>query len=219
VNKFLAHLISWVFHPLLMPTYALLLMLAANPFVFGVHSFSEKRSMVLLISVFFTTALIPGIAIALMKLLGFVKTVQMEDRQDRTGPYIATGVFYLWLFKNIVSSAQVPPMYSQFILGATIGLFLAFIINIFAKISAHAVGVGGLVALVIVMAVRWPGFGASIPVGADYYWLSPNVVLATTVFIAGMTGTARLALKAHVPVDVYRGYAAGALAVLISCQF
>ena len=36
------------------------------------------------------------------------------------------------------------------------------------------------------------------------------------VLFAGLIGTARLALKAHVPEDLYRGYTAGFLAVMLA---
>ena len=40
-------------------------------------------------------------------------------------------------------------------LGATIALFIAFFINIFSKISAHAVGMGGLVAMVLISIISF----------------------------------------------------------------
>jgi hypothetical protein len=205
-------LLSFLTHPLLILTYILLLMLAVNPFAFGVRDIADSRGVLLLISVFTTSFLIPGLGVSLMKPLGLIQSLAMHDKQERIGPYIICGVFYLWIFKNFMDGA-VPLLFAKFALGATIGLFLAFFVNIFSKISAHAVGMGGLVCMVLVMSFEWPGL--SLNIGA--LTMSMNVVLVVVVLVAGLVGYARLSLKAHEAVDVWRGYGAGVVGVLLAC--
>lgn len=209
--KLLAKIISFLGHPLLVLTYILLLMQAINPFAFGSNGFGDKRSMLILISVFTTSFLIPGIGVALMKPLGLIKSLEMQDKQERIGPYIVTGIFYLWLFKNFMVGV-VPPLYTKFALGATLGLFFAFFVNIFTKISAHATGMGGLVVMVMILAFQWPGFS----MGLAGFDISLNVVLAAAILLAGLVGYCRLLLDAHTPADVWRGYGAGVLAVVVA---
>jgi len=127
-----------------MATYLLLLILAIDPYLFGVNAPGEM--MVLVLIVFFSTFLIPSFATFLMVQLGLAKTFTMEDRMDRTGPLIAAGIFYLWVFWNLYSRADIPRIYVAMMLGATIGLFVVFFFNIFFKISAHMAGMGGWVA-------------------------------------------------------------------------
>jgi hypothetical protein len=138
MRLFWAKLVSILGHPTLVLTYIFLLMIHSNPYRFGVNDLSSKRGTVLLMSIAGITFFIPGIAVLMMRPLGLIKSLAMEDKQERTGPYIIAGVFYLWLYKNLLSSAIVPDLYAGFVLGATIGLFLAFFCNIFTKISAHA---------------------------------------------------------------------------------
>ncbi|MCC6282968.1 MAG: hypothetical protein IT262_20345 [Saprospiraceae bacterium] len=216
MNLTLARILSFLGHPLLILTYVLLLLLAVNPYAFSARSMTDQRAMLLLISVFTTTFLLPGFGVALLKPLGFIQSLEMESKQERIGPYIITGIFYLWLFKNLFSGTQVPSLFGVCVLGATIGLFFAFFINIFTKISAHATGMGGLVAMVLLATVEWRGFGLALPVFGGALQLSLTVILAFTLVFAGLIGTARLALKAHVPADLYRGYAAGFAAVMIA---
>lgn len=218
MNKTLAQLLSILFHPLLVLTYALLALMVINPYAFSVRHFSDKRAMILFLSVFSTSFLLPAFGVILMKPLGLIKTLQMEDKLERTGPYILSGVFYLWLYKNLDSTSQAPPLFNTFVLGATIGLFFAFFINIFTKISAHAVGMGGLVAMLLVATFLWSGstFGIATPSGT--LQLSLTALLAVAVVLAGLVGTARLALGAHVPADLWRGYAAGGIAVLLAAM-
>ncbi len=216
MNKTLAQLLSLLFHPLLVLTYALLLLMVINPYAFSVRSVADKRAMVLLLSVFSISFMLPAFGVALMKPLGFIKTWQMEDKLERTGPYILAGIFYLWLYKNLLSKGQAPDLFTTCVLGATIGLFLAFFINIFTKISAHAVGMGGLVAMLLLAMKTWGGGMFKLPALGGTMQLSLNVVLAAVIVVAGLVGTARLALKAHEPADLWRGYAAGFAAVLLA---
>lgn len=208
--------LSIIGHPLLVPTYALLLLLLLNPYAFGVSSPADARAVLLLVYVFTTTALIPGIGIAVMKPLGFIKSLESPDRQERTGPYIVTGVFYLWLYKNLSTGGQAPPLYIVCLLGATISLFMAFFINIFTKISAHATGMGGLVGMLLLTSRVWPGMTLSIPVIGGTLEISLTVALGVIVVIAGLVGSARLVLKAHVLQDLWQGYAVGFASVWIA---
>lgn len=202
-----------------MLTYALLLLLALNPYAFSARSLTDRPAMILFFSVFSTSFLLPAFGTALMKPLGIIKTFQMEDKLERTGPYILSGIFYLWLYKNLDSTGQAPALFNICVLGATIGLFFAFFINIFTKISAHAVGMGGLFAMMLLTNRVWGGAMFNLAAFGGTVQLSLNIVLALIVLLAGLVGAARLALGAHVPADLYRGYAAGVAAVLLAGMF
>ena len=211
MNLTLARILSFLSHPLLVLTYMLLLMLLINPFAFGAQQMGDKRTVVLFLYVVSTTFIIPGLGVALLKPLGLVQSFEMRDKQERTGAYIITGIFYLWMYKNFASGA-VPELYAKFVLGATIGLFFAFFANIFFKISAHATGMGGLVAMVFLLAFEWAG--ASLSLGPIL--LSINGLLVVVVLFAGLIGVARLSLAAHTPAEIWQGYAAGIAAVLLA---
>ena len=213
----LAKILSYLGHPLLVLTYILLLLLAVNPYAFGVRAMHDQQAVLLLVSVFSTSFLLPGFGVALMKPLGLIQSLQMPDKMERIGPYIITGVFYLWLFKNLISGgAHYPALFSTCVLGATIGLFLAFLINIFTKISAHATGMGGLIAMLLLTAFAWQNSGLQLHFPGGNLLLSLTIVTAIGVVFAGAVGAARLALGAHSPADLYRGYAAGFGAVMLA---
>lgn len=202
---------KYLFHPLLVLTYMLLLMLATNPYSFGANHISDQRSVLLLMSVFSTSFLIPALGVTLMRPLGLIKSLEMRDKQERIGPYIVCGVFYLWLFKNFLVGVA-PPMYAEFTLGATIALFLAFFVNIFRKISAYTVGMGALVAMIMALAFSWPGMA----VDFGSVQLSLNLVLILAVLAAGYVGYAVLKSTDHSVSDIWNGYAAGVLAVWVA---
>lgn len=210
-----AHIISVVFHPLLMLTYMLVLLLLINPYLFGVHNIKGNAPLILF--VFLSTFMIPAFAVFMMKQLDFISSIQMHDRMERTGPYIITGIFYLWMFRNVLDNPNIPTAFTVFVLGSTIGLFLAFFINIFSKISAHAVGMGGLMAMVVISMFLYSYDDFVINLNSfGIVKCSMNTLLMASIVLAGIVGTSRLLLKAHEPKDLYGGYLVGFSAQLIA---
>ncbi|MCS6930123.1 MAG: hypothetical protein NZM43_11610 [Saprospiraceae bacterium] len=214
MSRFIAHIFSLVGHPFLVLTYALILLLLTSPYEFGVHSLFDKKALTLLLYVFSSTVVIPGIGIALMKPLGLISNLQSPERLERIGPYIITGVFYLWLYQNLKPGGVAPPLFRTCVLGATFALFGAFFVNIFTKVSAHAAGMGGLVGMLLLLAARWPE--RSIELFAGNYWIqvSPFLLLVKSVLLAGIVGWARLHLELHTPRQVWYGYAIGFVGAL-----
>jgi membrane-associated phospholipid phosphatase len=209
-----AKVISLLFHPLLMLTYMTVLLLVIQPFWFGVHRISDK--IILLLAVFFSSFVIPGVAVLMMRFLGLVESMELRDKKERIGPYIVTGIFYLWLYINFRNDSGTPPVFSSFVLGSVIGLFLAFFINIFSKISAHAVGMGGLIGMFIILLGMDSLDPVLIHLGGGVVKTSVATLLLVTVLIAGMVGTSRLLLKAHEAIDLYGGYMVGLVAQLLA---
>ena len=214
-----AFILSVIFHPLLVPTYMLLTLLWVNPFLFGVPSPGEPLALQTLVMIFLYTFAIPGIAILIMKGLDMIDSITMEDRMDRIGPYLLVGILYLWVYYNLTNQSSIPPIFSAFLLGATIGLFLAFFLNLFTKISAHAVGMGGLSAVVLITALQFSPGSFSLHLFGYDYRVSTTLLLLLTILLAGLVGTSRLRLKAHEPIDVYGGYLVGFAAQFIALRF
>jgi hypothetical protein len=212
MSRFLAHFFSIIFHPMLVPTWAILLMLGINPYAFGVHGFGDAKVIPLILMLFFSTFLIPAVGVLLLKPLGFIDSYQLETQKERHGPYIISGIFYLWVLKNVMSKGLLPPLYTAFLLGATLGLFMAFFVNIFFKISAHAIGMGGLVMAVLFVIWKWnaPAFEFG------PFLVSLNLVLVVVVLISGIVGTSRLVLQAHNSAEIYSGFLVGAAAMCVA---
>jgi hypothetical protein len=212
-----ARVISIALHPLLMLTYMLVMLLLVNPYSFGVHSIADQQARVLLARVFLSSFFIPAIAVLMLHFTGLLRSLEMPDKEDRIGPYIITGVFYLWLFRNFLDNSQIPAVFVSFTLGATIALFLAFFINIFSKISIHALGMGGLVGVTVLIMAVFPGYGFLSMDGGRQ--IDIRIVLITGILLSGITGTARLYLRAHEPIDLWGGYLIGFAAQFIAARF
>lgn len=215
-----AQFLSLLFHPLLVVTYMLVLLLLVNPYLFGVSNIGEQNSKLLIIQVFLSTFFIPGFAVAMLRFTGLIKSLDMKVRQERIGPFIITGIFYLWMFKNFQNNAQIPTAYATFMLGATISLFIAFFINIFSKISLHAVGMGGLLGMVVITMLLFSY--DSFIINSSFIGVmevNMSTILFLTIILAGAVGSSRLVLDAHEPMDLYGGYLVGFAAQFIALRF
>lgn len=188
----------------------LIVLLMINPYLFGVRNLAGASNLIMVL--FFTTFFIPAIAVLLMKLMGMVDDLRLSNRQQRIGPYIITGIFYLWMFRTLVSNPNIPDAFKVFLLGGVISLFLAFIINIFSKISMHTTGMGGLIGMVLLclMYFQYPNFWLHLP-GMDMMQLDSRYLLMAVIVLAGIVGSSRLYLKAHKAADVFGGYFVGLL--------
>lgn len=142
IGKYSAYFFSILGHPMIMVMYMLFIYLKVNPYLFPYSNGRDLSTLILII--FFTSVLIPFIAILLMLGVGFIQSLEMKDSKERIGPLIVTAISYLWLYLNVRTHNAIPIPYANFILGALIALFIAFFINNFSKISLHGVGMGGL---------------------------------------------------------------------------
>ncbi len=195
--KTIARIISYLFHPLLFPTYGTLLILLINPNMFG--HFGQREHGTWLIIIFALTFIFPVIWILMMKGLDMIDSLKLENSKDRIVPFIATATFYLWatwMFKPDVHM-KIPSNLLVFymMMGACISIFIAFFINIFTKVSLHTLGAGSLLGLLLTM-IRYSTYDL-------------RFILIASLFVAGAIGASRLILKSHTEREVYMGYFIG----------
>ena len=208
ILRFLAYFFSVVFHPLLMVTYMLIILLLVNPYLFGVNGGDGGKQLVLLI--FLSTFLIPAFAVFMMKALGMIDSLEMKTKSERIGPYIVTGILYMWLFQNILNNPDIPAAYKVFVLGSTIGLFVAFFFNLFTKISMHALGMGGLLGMIIITSLLFSYESFTFHIGnLGAVEMSMSALLMLVILLCGIVGTSRLLLNAHNLQDLYSGFIIG----------
>lgn len=209
ILKSFAKFISIVFHPLLVMTYMLLLLIMVNPYIIFGDQF------LLFVNVFATSFLIPMVGILVMWGLNMISSLEMPDKDERIGAYIVTGVFYLWVTFNLYKNGSAPVALKVASLGATIGLFIAFIFNLFTKISLHALGMGGLLGFTLLTMLYFSY--------DSFYWnsslfgsleISMTFVFVSVLLLTGLVCTSRMILRAHNLQDLYAGFIVG-----LSTQF
>ena len=195
-----AQSISFLFHPLLLPSCAMLLLMNSNPYLFnGINDWK------LVAIVFLYTAVFPMITILLMVKLNFVKSIFMTERKDRIIPYMAMGFYLFYTYWVVHEKFAVPDIVPQVLLGITIACFAGFFFNLFFKISIHTVGAGFFMSLIVVVSAV-----------SSFNMLT---LLMIVFLVAGLVGSARMYLKAHLALEVYMGYAVGMASLLVALQF
>jgi len=203
----LAQFVSVLFHPLYVVVFVYALFTIVNPFQFS--NFDRVEQGVFFINLMVQSIIIPIIAILMMKFLGMIGGLEMEKRTDRIGPLIVTGICYLWLTINFYNNIEVPQFLTSFMLGATISLFLGFLINLAEKISLHTIGIGGLIAAYCIMIYKY-GYGfATIQIGENEYYVHLMLILGILIIFGGLVASARLYLGRHVSREIYGGLLVG----------
>lgn len=203
-------------HPLFLIGYVLVFLMQTNRYLFSFPN--DKAIGLTLITILSIAIMFPLIALIMMKALGLIKSFEMEDKHDRILPLIITGLFYLWLFVNIRKNDTIPGAFTFFVLGSTIAIFLALIINNFTKISLHTIGAGGFVAAITVIVFQWTYGFTDLPIPFLHieFRLSDRLVIMLAFILAGIVGTSRLHLKSHKPDEVFGGYSVGILSQMIA---
>jgi len=194
-----------------MITLGLLIFLKVDPYGFGVYDWTLRVPLVL--TVFMLTFFFPALVIFLLRKLDFIKNIELHTAKERIIPYIATSIFYLWLYITTRSNPEIPSLFKAFVLGTVVTLFLIFFINNFSKASAHMAGLAGLLVLTIALASR---FGPNEGLG----WLTsrPNNLPALVMLITGLTGSARLKLEAHTWQELLGGFFMGIVGQLVAMK-
>lgn len=196
INK-LASVVSTLFSPLLVPTYAVGLSLATTILVL-----TPLRTRVgVVAAIFMITCVFPMLVIGVLWKAGYVTDPGLNKRTERTVPYLVTMAsyigagFYLW-------RVHAPLWLVMFLVGAIFASLTSLVVNRWWKISAHMAAMGGLLGLTI-------GIGmSSLNVENMVWWI------VAVAIMCGAVGSSRLILKRHTPMQVLAGFFNGLVWVL-----
>lgn len=192
-----SHALSWVLSPVLLPTFAIILV-----FALSMLSFAPMRSKVIITCIVFGfTAVIPALAIAVLMKYGDVKDAALTRRTDRFIPYVITGLCMLGC-GIYLSTTGLPRWVSLFYMGAALAAGINLLVNFRWKISAHGAGMGGFIAMLMIMN-RY---------GLPHYNLWVWCVCA--VIAGGILGMGRVWLGRHTPLQTVMGEIVGIAGVL-----
>jgi hypothetical protein len=206
LNTRLAHLLSTVLHPLLMPTILFILLFFRAPTSLGVDAFDSRFKWFIIAMIFVYTFALPSYLIYLMYRWGMIQSIRLENLEERRLPYLLTAIIYILLgyFIYTKNALLFPSAYILWSIASVI--FLVGIISFWWQISAHAAGVGGMIGTLAGLISRFGESALFIP------------MLCLIVF-AGFLLSARLQLNAHTPAQVGAGVVLGILMSFSSILF
>ena len=179
--KYIAHLLSYVFHPLFIPTYFFLYLMQVLPFEFvGITEWQLKMR---LFSVAWLTAFFPAFAVFLLWRLKLSDSIFLRTQKERIIPYVITMFFYWWMYYLSRNFTDQPIALKFFYLGIFVASAIGMTVNNFMKVSLHAMGIAGITTAIVLVSLFYPVNNA--------IWV-PLAVLLTALVIS-----ARLVVSDH----------------------
>ncbi len=167
----LAAVITWVFSPLLIPTYAAILLLYTN-FQFSMFSWPAKRFLLLVI--FVSTAVMPSMTL-LISYLGKNLRISEHKVSDSRVPMIFVALYYYIGF-YLLNKMPLYAIFKIFLLAGAILVIVLIMVSLYVKIDERMAALGGVFGMMAALALR---------IGYN-----PLILLSAIVLISGVAGTA-----------------------------
>ncbi|MDE6097760.1 MAG: hypothetical protein K2L80_01975 [Muribaculaceae bacterium] len=188
----LAQIVSDIFSPILIPTYAYSIMMWLTPLVI----LPERVRLVTTAVIALITAVVPTASLLTLRRLGRISDAAVSRRNERLLPFALALVCYIgaaWY----LGSVHAPWWAARFFLGAALAVAIALIITLKWKISAHTTAIAGMTGLIIWLAFR------------HLMFLQPMVVITVSIMLCGVVGSCRLALRRHTLAQTGAGFLLG----------
>jgi len=152
------------------------------------------------VMVFCMTVVFPFISVLILLRGKVISSIEMTKREERVLPFTMS-LFYYGLTYFLLQKFPYDPPILSMMLGAMVSLAICLLITTKWKISAHMVGLAGLVATLSALMV----LDGTIPL----------VALVLAILFLGVVASARLALNSHTQLQVYTGILVGFVPVFV----
>lgn len=195
-----AQIISILFHPVLLPTLGFVLLFNSG-FYFSFLSWEAQRYVLLV--VFFTTAVLPLIGVALLALRSNFD-LSLKKNNGRIVALLFTGIFY-YLGFLLLGRIKAFPIFKVILLASVLVIIAALLLSLKWKISAHMAALGSLTGVVFALAFRTG--------------INPLLPILILILVSGLTGTSRLILEKNNLPQIAAGYILGFLIIYLTIYF
>lgn len=189
-------MISIVFHPIFLFVWLTFVFTVYSPAI--LHPVMEKDFPNLLFVVLISTAVIPALIVLvtgiMLRQTFRLTDLLMERKEDRVYPFLFVAGYYMAL--NYTMFRQLNTALFQIAFIVSLLIALTGLISKYVKISAHSVGLGAALGILLSIVRLFPAINYLMPV-------------LLCVFISGLVLSARLYLGSHYPTQVYGGYLLG----------
>jgi hypothetical protein len=198
--RYVAQIVSVLFHPLFVGVMMAAYLIYGHPDYFT--GFYAQEKMMKILAVINNNVFFPLLVVALLKALGFSKSVLLKTQKERIVPYIASITFFFWTYHVFKNQPETPRVLVNMCRGMFFTSAVALLLNNYFKISMHAMGVGG--ALGLMLLILFDGT------------LQTGLPLMVTVLMTGAVITARKVVSDHNWFDLFAGLILGMLSQLIA---
>jgi membrane-associated phospholipid phosphatase len=183
-----ARVVSYIFHPLLLTTYMVLLMGILMPSMLLVR---PQQLVVFTAFIFGITFLLPVFNIFIFRRYGFIDSWNMGTQKERILPSVFISILYILIAGLFVFKVQWSINFTRLMIIVTALVVTATLATFFFKVSFHSLAWWGLIGIIMPLnkivegTLLWPTAGL--------------------IFLAGIVMASRLKLDAHTPNEVMGG--------------
>ncbi|MBQ9073937.1 MAG: hypothetical protein IJY30_05735 [Muribaculaceae bacterium] len=194
----LSRILSAIFTPLMIPTYAMLL-----AWWLSVYYFLPTKTLFGVVFVAWViTFVVPFVAILLLYRFKWISDIALNKREERWLPCLIASLCLLCC-SLYLSSAHAPEWMSMFMIGGGVAALLSCIVGFRWKISVHATSLAGMVAMMfrmmhdqIAIWNMWP-------------------IVSVAIILLGAVCSARILLGKHTFAQVFAGAVNGFVCVYL----
>jgi len=194
--KIVARIITILFHPLVMPTLGLLLILNSGTYL-SLLDPSAKRAILFVMAL--GTLLFPLMMIPVLYYRNLISSLQVASREERFLPYLIILILYIISFLYFVR-LPLSHVIHGYVLSVSILLMLMMLVTFWFRICGHSAALGAIAGLILALVLL--------------YETPLQSFLAAAILVAGLVGSARLILGVQRPAEVYTGFLLGFVVVL-----
>lgn len=198
----LATLFSYVFHPMFVPVYVLVLLPELDALYHMILSW--KIRLMITGTLVVTMVIIPLLIVLLMVRMKLISSLRLPLREDRFFPLMIMALVYYLTF-YLLRELYLPQGFLLFLLGSTILIIVSLLITLRFRISLHTLALGGTTGLFL---------GLTFLSGGDHL-----LFLIMSILVSGIAGWARLQNKTHSPAEIYTGWLTGLVIMATTCLF
>ncbi len=192
--------ISYIFHPLMMPFFAVCFYFTKSPRFIPLPIIKVK-----LYSLVLLTIILPILLFFVLKTLRKVKTVNLATPKERIIPLTINCIIILFIVQRLLPSNEITELYFFFIgmLLSTLSCLMLALLNF--KASIHMIASGGVLLFLIALSI--------------HFNININGTLAIFFIIIGAIATSRLHLNAHTNIELIIGFFVGLIPQLIVLNY
>jgi len=194
--KKLSPVISYLFHPLIMPTLGLLIILNSGTYL-SLLDPAAKHAILFVLAL--GTLVFPLMMLPILYYRNLVSSYQDAGREERLIPQVIILVLYIITFVYF-QRLPLSRLIHAYVLSSAVLLLLLILLNLRLHLCFHSAALGGLTGLII---------------GLIFLYETPLMgPLLLSVLAGGLTGSSRLAMEIHRWWEVLAGYLLGFVVVL-----
>lgn len=196
--KKVAPIISYLFHPLIMPSLGLLLLLNSGTYL-SLLDPAAKRAIIFVMAL--GTLVFPLMMLPILYYRNLVSSYKDATREERLVPQVIILVLYIitFIYFNRLPLSRVIHAY---VLSVVVVLLLVILLNLRYKICVQSAALGGLTGLIIALIFL--------------YETPLQGVLMLSILAGGLSGSSRLAMGINRWWEVLTGYMLGFCVVLVT---